>query len=99
MLTESITYSAALMAGILSFFSPCVLPLLPAYFSFISGYSTEELTKSIAAEIRTKVFFSTIAFVSGFSLYLSFLALPQHILAASLGDTAISFELLVVLLL
>ncbi|MCK5348757.1 MAG: cytochrome c biogenesis protein CcdA, partial [Desulfobacula sp.] len=36
MFAETITYPAALFAGLLSFFSPCILPLIPAYFSFIT---------------------------------------------------------------
>ncbi|MDX2439373.1 MAG: cytochrome c biogenesis protein CcdA [Desulfobacterales bacterium] len=45
MFVETISYQAALIAGLLSFFSPCILPLmLPlmlAYFSFITGYSAD----------------------------------------------------------
>ena len=48
--------------------SPCVLPLIPAYFTFITGFSLEELTEYRNSEIRKKVFLSTIFFVSGFSL-------------------------------
>ena len=39
---ESVTWLGAFFAGLLSFFSPCVLPLVPAYLSFISGVSVEE---------------------------------------------------------
>ena len=57
MFTETVSYSAAFVAGLLSFFSPCVLPLIPAYFTFISGLTLEELTDGYNAEIRRKVFF------------------------------------------
>ena len=67
MFAEPVTYPAALAAGLLSFFSPCVLPLIPAYFTFITGYSLEELTGSESAQIRKKVVVSTLAFVLGFS--------------------------------
>jgi cytochrome c-type biogenesis protein len=63
---ENLTYSAALVAGLLSFFSPCVLPLVPAYFSFITGLSLDELTEN-TKETRKKVLLSTIFFVAGFS--------------------------------
>jgi cytochrome c-type biogenesis protein len=66
MFTETISYPAALLAGLLSFFSPCVLPLIPAYFTFITGYSLEELTAG-STEIRKKVILSTLFFVLGFS--------------------------------
>lgn len=67
MLTEAVSFPAAFLAGLLSFFSPCVLPLIPAYFTFITGYSLEELTEGNIA-IRKKVILSTISFVLGFSV-------------------------------
>ena len=67
MFIESVSYPAALLAGVLSFFSPCILPLIPAYFSFISGYSLEELTAAKTAALRNRVIFTTILFILGFS--------------------------------
>lgn len=67
MLTESITFPAAFIAGLLSFFSPCILPLIPAYFTFITGFSLEKLTQDENTEIRKKVVLSTLLFVLGFS--------------------------------
>ena len=67
MLIESVSYPAALLAGILSFFSPCILPLIPAYFSFISGYSLEELTEERSPTLRNRVIYTTILFILGFS--------------------------------
>ena len=66
MFTENITYSAALVAGLLSFLSPCVLPLIPAYFSFITGLTLDELTQG-KKEVRKKVILSTLFYVAGFS--------------------------------
>ncbi len=66
MFTENITYSAALIAGLLSFFSPCILPLIPAYFSFITGLTLDELTEN-KKEVRQKVIISTLFYVAGFS--------------------------------
>lgn len=66
MFTQSVSYNAAFAAGLLSFFSPCVLPLIPAYFTFITGLSLDELTED-AGETKKKVILSTIAFVLGFS--------------------------------
>ncbi len=68
MFAESVSYSAALLAGLLSFFSPCILPLIPAYFTFITGFSLEELTDGENDRIRKKVILSTLAYVCGFSL-------------------------------
>ncbi|CCK81798.1 cytochrome c biogenesis CcdA family protein [Desulfobacula toluolica] len=66
MFAENITYPAALLAGLLSFFSPCILPLIPAYFSFITGLSLDEL-KENKRQTRQKVFLSTVFYVAGFS--------------------------------
>ena len=66
MFTETITFPAAFIAGLLSFLSPCVLPLIPAYFSFITGLSVDELTAD-NKKIRQKVIISTLAYVAGFS--------------------------------
>ncbi|MFC1886697.1 cytochrome c biogenesis CcdA family protein [Thermodesulfobacteriota bacterium] len=73
MLTETVSYPAAFLAGLLSFFSPCILPLIPAYFTFITGFSLEELTGDRSREIRSKVIFSTVSYVLGFSLVFIFL--------------------------
>jgi len=56
-------FLVALAGGAASFLSPCVLPLLPAYLSFVSGLSVEELQKA-----NRRVFLSTAAFVLGFSV-------------------------------
>jgi len=63
---ETITYPAAFLAGLLSFLSPCILPLIPAYFSFITGLSLDELTQN-KRETRNKVILSTLFYVAGFS--------------------------------
>lgn len=68
MFAETVTYSAAFIAGVFSFFSPCILPLIPGYFTFITGYSLDDLTGGAIAGIRKKVLISTIAFVLGFSV-------------------------------
>jgi len=67
MFADPVSYSAAFVAGLLSFFSPCVLPLIPAYFTFISGSSLEELTTAHNAAIRRRVIGATLAFILGFS--------------------------------
>jgi len=62
----------AFLAGTLSFLSPCVLPLVPSYVSFISGVGVEEL-ESGSGQVRRIAFLHSLAFVIGFSLI--FLAL------------------------
>jgi len=67
MYTETISYSAAFIAGLISFFSPCIFPLIPGYFTFITGFSLDQLTGEYDVRIRKKVFFSTTSYVLGFS--------------------------------
>jgi cytochrome c-type biogenesis protein len=68
MFLDPVSYWAAFFAGLLSFFSPCVLPLIPAYFTFISGFSLEELTTLKGRDVRRKVMLSTLSYVLGFSV-------------------------------
>ncbi len=66
---ENITVLAAFTAGIISFISPCVLPLIPGYLSFISGVSVEEMkSEDKKSEALRKVSLNTLLFVLGFSV-------------------------------
>src|SRR5436189_5073667 len=58
---------AAFMAGLVSFLSPCVLPLVPGYVSLISGVGVEEL-KTQEASLLRKVMLNSLAFIAGFSI-------------------------------
>lgn len=64
-----ITVWIAFSAGILSYFSPCVLPLIPSYLTYISGLSFGELKdEHPSAKVRMTVLFHSLAFIVGFSL-------------------------------
>lgn len=66
-MSENVTLIAAFIAGFLSFISPCVLPLIPGYISFVSGASLDDMrTGGLAA--RRQVLVRSLAFVLGFSL-------------------------------
>jgi len=58
---------AAFVAGLISFLSPCVLPLVPGYVSLISGVGVEQL-KLKEGELFRKVMFNSAAFIIGFSI-------------------------------
>ncbi len=58
---------AAFLAGVLSFLSPCVLPLVPGYVSLISGTTVEELARDRQRLLR-KVMANSLMFIIGFSL-------------------------------
>ena len=68
------TFFTAFFAGLLSFVSPCVLPLIPGYLSFVSGVTLDEMRGTSAAgvsapsDVRRRAVVMSIAFVLGFSL-------------------------------
>lgn len=63
-----ITYLVAFSAGFLSFVSPCVLPLIPSYMTFITGLSFAQLDESHPkTEVRLTVLTHSLVFVLGFS--------------------------------
>lgn len=66
---EQLSIGIAFIAGLLSFLSPCVLPLMPAYISFLSGLSLEELRKGGRhSEVFKKAGLASVLFVLGFSI-------------------------------
>ncbi len=80
--TSTASIPAAFIAGLLSFLSPCVLPLVPAYLSYMSGVSVEDLQESSSAEALKKTGLKSVLFVLGFSLI--FIAMGAT--AASIGQ-------------
>ena len=66
---QDVTIIGAAFAGVLSFVSPCVLPLVPPYLGFLAGVSLEELSGSEEdnSAATRRVFFSSLFFVLGFS--------------------------------
>lgn len=65
---KDVSFPLAFLAGVLSFLSPCVLPLVPSYVSFITGISFEDLTGSAdRKKIRNLTIVNSLVFISGFS--------------------------------
>jgi cytochrome c-type biogenesis protein len=64
-----VTYFGALIAGLLSFLSPCVLPLVPPYLCFLGGTTFDQLTgeDETPAHVYKTVIMSSVAFVLGFT--------------------------------
>lgn len=68
MITEGVSLSIAFGAGLLSFASPCVLPLFPSYLSFLTGLSHEEMRSGeMAPRVRLQVVFNSLFFIAGFT--------------------------------
>ncbi len=66
---NEVSFPLAFLAGILSFLSPCVLPLVPSYITFITGVSFEDLKEGVdRRRIRYLTITNSLAFIAGFSL-------------------------------
>src|SRR5438874_11906901 len=75
-----VSLAAAFIAGLLSFLSPCVLPLVPGYISMLSGIGMEQLRQGEVP--RSGLFSSAIALVAGFSaVFIAFVAPPNAVAA------------------
>ena len=93
MFEESVGYFSAFLAGGLSFVSPCVLPLIPGYISFISGVSLDDLTnREKASSHLGRVATNTIFFVIGFSLIFIALGASASFVGGWLRDNIAIFN-------
>ena len=89
MIGSGLGYLTAFLAGGASFASPCVLPLVPAYLSFLAGVSYEELTDATReATIRKRVTVAALAFVLGFVLVFVALGASATFVGKALIDHA-----------
>jgi len=66
-MVSDVSLPAAAAAGVLSFLSPCVLPLVPPYLTFIAGTTIEELAEEGEAGARRDTLLAALLFVAGFS--------------------------------
>ena len=64
-MNESVGFLVAFSAGVLSFLSPCVLPLVPSYLSFVTGVSLEDMQDGVD---RKATLIHSLLFASGFSI-------------------------------
>ena len=87
-MTTEVSIIGALIAGFLSFFAPCIIPLLPSYFAWLLGISKEDLEKK---DLRLRIFFHSLLLVFGFSIV--FIALGA--IASSLGKILIGYRLII----
>jgi len=69
MLSQEVTYIGAFIAGLLSFLSPCVLPLIPSYITYITGLSFADLQADHPSHIiRQKTILHSLCFIGGFTV-------------------------------
>ncbi|MBL7071839.1 MAG: cytochrome c biogenesis protein CcdA [Candidatus Omnitrophica bacterium] len=89
--TETISLWAAFAAGLLTFLSPCILPVIPAYISYITGISFDELKEGQNKETRKKIFVHSLLFILGFSVV--FVALGAS--ASYVGKLLIAYRTII----
>jgi cytochrome c-type biogenesis protein len=102
---EQVTILGALIGGFVSFASPCVLPLVPGYVSYISGLTVEEIVASEGRQrVPRKILWNALGFILGFSVIFialgavattagQILAAYRHILGRVAGVIVILFGL------
>jgi cytochrome c-type biogenesis protein len=83
-----VSYIGALGAGLLSFLSPCVLPLVPPYLCFIGGVSLDQMTADEGPDpaLMRRVFATSVLFVLGFSTVFVTLGATASALGQLLAD-------------
>ncbi|MCY3834082.1 MAG: redoxin domain-containing protein [Chloroflexi bacterium] len=96
---ENVTIGLALVAGILSFISPCVLPLVPAYIGYMGGRLTHNVSRQSAAgtpaatswSLRAQMLLHGIAFVLGFTIVFVLIGLFTTALSSLAGQHVSTF--------
>ncbi|MDP2943062.1 MAG: cytochrome c biogenesis protein CcdA [Candidatus Omnitrophota bacterium] len=82
---ESVTIVVAFIAGLISFLSPCVLPLIPSYLSYITGITFSELTQeALPKKIRFLTAAHSMLFICGFTAVFIILGLSFTFLSGFL---------------
>jgi cytochrome c-type biogenesis protein len=76
-------FVTALAAGMVSFLSPCVLPLVPAYLGFITGRSAEEVSQA-RGNLRVTIITQSLAFVLGLAVIFALLGASASVLGRTL---------------
>jgi cytochrome c-type biogenesis protein len=85
-MTENLNVATAFLAGIVSFVSPCVLPLVPSYLSFLTGTSLEDLKSQSSAEAKARVLAHAVAFCAGLTVVFVLLGLSSSALGSLLAS-------------
>ncbi len=99
---HSVSFIFVFLEGIVSFFSPCVIPLIPVYISYLAGNAKKESEDGIITYERKKVFFHTLFFILGISfaffiLGMSFTALGKFFSSNKMLFTRIGGILIIIL--
>jgi cytochrome c-type biogenesis protein len=89
MISHEVTYIGAFIAGLLSFLSPCVLPLIPSYITYITGVSFADLQAEHPSHIiRQKTILHSLCFIFGFTVVFVLLGASATYIGSFLHDNA-----------
>lgn len=89
-----IELGAAFWAGFVSFISPCVLPLVPPYLTFIAGVTLDDLTDNMQSPVVfRRVMIAALAFVLGFSVVFVALGASASAIGQGIQDLNRSFQI------
>lgn len=80
----SVSLGFAFLAGLVSFLSPCVLPLVPSYVTYVTGMSLSELTEGNERAVRRRAALHALLFVAGFGIVFIALGAAATMLGAVL---------------
>jgi cytochrome c-type biogenesis protein len=90
--TPNLTLSIAFLAGLLSFASPCVLPLVPAYLGYLGGTAVIQGEQGGTRKETARTFLHSLLFVLGFGLVFVFLGASATFIGRFLFDSAILLQ-------
>ena len=82
--TGSLSLGMAFLAGLVSFLSPCVLPLVPSYVTFVTGMTLDELTSDDRGRARRRAALHAALFIAGFGLVFVALGATATLLGSTL---------------
>jgi cytochrome c-type biogenesis protein len=101
-MAADVSIFAALFAGVISFLSPCVLPLVPPYLVFLAGASIERIAAEPVQRVRRDTILAAVLFVAGFSTVFVALGAGASVIGALLryysGELAIVAGIVIVVM-
>lgn len=65
---DNLSLAVAFLAGVVSFVSPCCLPLVPTYVTYLTGAAAGELSGGMSGQVRRRLVLNALAFILGFSV-------------------------------
>jgi len=83
----------AFLAGLVSFVSPCVLPLVPSYLSFLTGTSLEDLKAETSGQAKAHILAHALVFVAGFTLIFIMIGLSASAIGGLFTNNKRIFEI------